>query len=445
MYAAGGGRVRVLLAATAIHPDVSSEGIASGRFASALLGAGFDLRVITRDRIPDGWAPPTIPLSTWQGRSRWHTLDRALTRGTVAGPGTGGIARRAFCRLSWMLTGYEPDLWARVAAWREGLEEEARARPPDLVVTRGAGGQMEPHLALVALPDARRPQPWLAHYHDPFPRSLHPAPYRIDAGTPSRRQERIHQRILDSADLLSFPSERLRDWVLAGRRNARHTAKSVVLPHLAPGAPPQPPSSPDRATFVLAHTGTLLRQRAAGTLVAGLKAFLSRHPEARGCLRFVHVGRVHEVHRDLPAWRELAAAGNLEVRDERTTQAEALSVAAAADVLVLVEAVAPSSPFFPLKLADYLALSRPILALSPRPSVASDLLGADHPLRVDPSDPSAVLRSLSLLWDAWRAGRLSALLPPPSALATLSPLAVTSRLADALAAHGLASPRPQAS
>jgi len=172
-------------------------------------------------------------------------------------------------------------------------------------------------------------------------------------------------------------------------------------------------------------------------LVDGLRTFLAERPEARGRIRFVQLGHVHATHRDLPSWQELESSGHLQCRAERVSYEEALAVATEAHALVVIEAEGGMSPFFPLKLADCLALRRPILALSPPASVAADLLGASYPLRVDPGDVPGVVTALGRLWDAWRAGTLSELLPPPAAREALTPSAMVASLRAALAGAGI--------
>jgi hypothetical protein len=70
----------------------------------------------------------------------------------------------------------------------------------------------------------------MAHYHDPYPGSLYPAPYRQHVALQSPMQEHMHRRIVKSAHALTFPSQRLLEWVLCGELE-KERRKAFVVPH----------------------------------------------------------------------------------------------------------------------------------------------------------------------------------------------------------------------
>ncbi len=420
----------VLLAAKRLHPDATSEGICTARTLEAMVGAGLTVAVVTSDEATD--AAGLRRALPWFDGPLVHV--RTLPRRPTAGAG-----RRLWAGID--LAGTWVDghpTWYRrsVGAWREALTTAIGRHRPSVVVTRGAGGGFEPHLAVARL---GLDVPWVAHYHDPWPAGRWPEPYRPAPTRALARQDRGHEAILRQADALTFPSARLRDWIVGDDPGRR--ARSHVVPHVLGPATPPPGADPalvaaalDRP-FTLVHTGTLLRHRRVDALLAAVAAFTGDDGERRAATRLVLAGPAAAGATTTGAAglaAELEADGRLWRHVGRTTQATALTLAAGASATVLVEAAAPESPFFPGKLADYLGTGRPVLALSPRESVASDLMGEAHPLRVDPDDRDGITAAITTLWAAWRAGTLDALAPPAAALAPLTPAAVGTTLTTLL-------------
>jgi hypothetical protein len=123
------------------------------------------------------------------------------------------------------------------------------------------------------------------------------------------------------------------------------------------------------------------------------------------------------------------AVGTARVRSEVARRATA-----AADVGVVIESSDPVSPFLPAKVADLLVSGKPVLALTRAGSPTAELLGDDHPLRVDPDDAAAVARGLRTAWQAWRDGTLPQLAARASAAEQVSAAAVGPALDAALEA-----------
>jgi hypothetical protein len=86
----------------------------------------------------------------------------------------------------------------------------------------------------------------------------------------------------------------------------------------------------------------------------------------------------------------------------------ALKLIAESSVSVVIEAPCEEGIFFPSKVVDCIQAGRPILALSPKVGVLSDLF-SNHGggIAVDCSSPEAVSHAIELLFYAWRAGSLN--------------------------------------
>ena len=133
-------------------------------------------------------------------------------------------------------------------------------------------------------------------------------------------------------------------------------------------------------------------------------AVLSRRQPLAHALRIVFVGT------PIPSHRRLATSLGLDPVVEFTGRlpfAESARWAAAADVLLLIDAPAEENLFLPSKLVDYLPAGKPILALTPPRGASADLVRAlGYPV-VAPDDEGGIVAALDALLAAHRDGRLA--------------------------------------
>jgi glycosyltransferase involved in cell wall biosynthesis len=376
----------------------TAEGLASARLAEALVRGGHAVTLLTTT------LPPLAGVAV-------HQVD----------PDPPGALDRLGAKLDrWGRIGAMPHLlrgctveeagWVKaVARWAEELG------PFDVLHSR-----LNPatsHLAAQAVVERIPDLPWCAYFSDPWPHHLYPEPYRFTVGPFSRRrQERALDAILRRADSLVFPAERLRNWLLSGRRE-RFRAKAFVAPHL--GQPGE--EAPERNGILrLRHAGFLMNERRVEPLFAALERFLANHPKARGEVRVEFAGRF--AGKGLPEVpSSLAGVVSFEPAMPPEDTHRWMS---GADVALLVEAALEEGIFFPSKLSDYLAGGRPILALSPRRGVAADLLALGGGVLVQPEDEVGIAAALERLHDLWRLGRLAELAPRPEQAESVSESAV---------------------
>jgi len=93
----------------------------------------------------------------------------------------------------------------------------------------------------------------------------------------------------------------------------------------------------------------------------------------------------------------------------RRSPAEALSIAASADVLLVIDA--PSTEpnlYLPSKLIDYLPIHKPILALTPAEGASAELIGRLGYPTVDPLDAAAIEDTIERLLAQHESGALGA-------------------------------------
>jgi hypothetical protein len=242
--------------------------------------------------------------------------------------------------------------------------------------------------------------PWVANYHDPYPASLFPPPYNSFTPIISTRQERAHLQILEKATILSFPCVRLRDWVLAENK-ALHS-KSYILPHAGcklanlQHLPDDEKVVVDKHKFTILHTGTLLSARNPIHLIHAFTKFLGSDTTRKEKAELVLIGNVHpKIREEL----ETKVSNNVKVITERLSYSRCLELSMDSAILLIVEAKSKISPFFPGKLADYLWLKKPILALSPEVSTTRDMIGDEFCSFIE--DEDRMVGILERLWLQW--------------------------------------------
>ncbi|OWY60680.1 hypothetical protein B7486_67895, partial [cyanobacterium TDX16] len=247
------------------------------------------------------------------------------------------------------------------------------------------------------------------------------------------------RRLLRRAPVVTVPSEGLVRWM--GERTGVDLERVAhVVPHLGLPPPPDLPAIddeiawPDRP-FVVCHVGALLSGRDPVVLLRGWRLLVEAEPDAARDVGIAVVGSVDRRHQhdDWPVlldgtpWREAVT-----IAGHRVPQDVAQAASRRGTVGLVLESRDPTSPFLPAKVADLLVGGKPILALTPAGSPTAELLGDEHPLRVDPGDAAGVARALRTAWQAWRDGDLDALAPPAGAGDRVSVLAVGEALDAAL-------------
>lgn len=422
--------MKILITSEALTLEHTSEGICTSKFIWALHKAGFDLRVLTSDpHLQKNTKPFSVP---WLNHVPIQHIQQ-YSREEIKPP----VNRFVFNKLDAIyayLTGWNWHVWKKIGLWRRAITENIDQFHPDLVFVRGAGASFQPHMAMIS---SKQRIPWVANYHDPFPLSLYPEPYRKVTPLLSASQEKWHWKILQKANAISFPSRRLMNWVLRGQSEQVYS-KAYVIPHLASALDIKTPDSCQlledfSECFLMLHLGTLLGLRSPDALYRAFASFLKKSEERCKLARMVMIGPVSKQHRGENKLRdELIQQGNLVIYNQRINYGESLKYGKNADALIIVEAVSKESPFFPAKLSDYLWLNKPILALTPEQSTTRDILGSDYPLVASPDHPEEIEQALTTLWNAWKSGQAGELLAAPKALSSCSEEVVVNRLYEIL-------------
>jgi glycosyltransferase involved in cell wall biosynthesis len=281
--------------------------------------------------------------------------------------------------------------------------------------------------------------PWVAHFSDPWVDNIY------DAGQPEEikaEERRREAQVVEKADIIVFTNRYVADLVMSKYPEARRS-KVRIVPHatdegLMPAVDrlfPPPPAAPRPMRLI--HVGNLFAGRRTAAAVFDALAIMNQRRPLDGLLEFVVQGEGSGLYEA----RAKAFTLNLDavVRFQpRVSYLESLATMRDSDVLLLIDAPAPVNVFFPSKLADYVMMRKPILALTPPVGPSADIMTELGYPSLEPGNVNAIVEALEGLLEQRRA---SALPPSPSAEACAAQysLATTARafagILDAVARH----------
>ena len=241
--------------------------------------------------------------------------------------------------------------------------------------------------------------PWVAHFSDPWTDS----PYLRGRRWQWRIWRRMEADVIQHASAIVFVSAQTAERVMAKYPDAWRT-KAQVVPHGFDGAqlPPNAAASGD-GRLHLVYTGRFYEGiRTPEPMLRALATLARRRPIAQE-LHISFVGTPVPSHARLAATLGL---GGLVEFTGRVPFAESAALAAAADVLLVIDAPADDSLFLPSQLIDYLPLAKPILGLTPQCGASADVLRSLGHLIVAPDDEAGIASAIEALIDMKRDGRL---------------------------------------
>lgn len=225
------------------------------------------------------------------------------------------------------------------------------------------------HMVGLAVKEKYPTLPWIAHFSDPWASN----PLADPVGFWQRPlQRRIERRIIENADRIVYVGQQLLEFAMRDYPSA--ASKARVLHHVYdPESYGGPGPSPDNI-LTLQYSGGLSKERNADPLLEVVRHLKHRHATALPNLRFELVGG--ETLQAVKAINEIVPG--LARTTGKVSYPESLRLMKQADMLFLIDANLPDSPFFPSKLADYFGSERPVLAISPSHSCSTALLQREN-------------------------------------------------------------------
>jgi len=255
---------------------------------------------------------------------------------------------------------------------------------PDVLVTFGQ--PMSDHLIGLEL-QRRHGWPWAAHFSDPWVDN----PFgRFDSLTKSFNAA-LERKVMEAARMLIFTSQETLELIMQ-KYAPEHRSKARVLPHaFNSGWNAAAASHSLESKITVRHLGELYGRRSPKPLFDALRLIHSSEPESLGDVRFELIGATEEsVLRD-SGFHHLPEG--LVVVQPTVSYRESLSLMAASDGLLVIDAPMERSVFLPSKLIDYVGAARPILGITP-PGTSANLINQLGGWLAGPSEIEGVAQAL---------------------------------------------------
>lgn len=366
------------------------------------------------------WYPPGLAKLLGGGETR---AASGVKEGTEGGDGTGGMKdggraaanedagvpgvsatlRTRTVRLlkaarKYVLIPDDQILWY-VPAVREGKRMLARY-PIDAIFS--TAGPNTNHLVALALRRGRR-LPWVADFRDPWTQNMHRSGIRWREAL----EERMERRVMAAADIVLTVT---RSFAEGFREKNGDVIKRLEVIHNGFDAADYAGIEPDRVPgkCVFAYAGIFYKERNPRLFLRAVRELIDAGEIDRRdiLLRFAGVFDYPGYTDNADAVAQLGLSDVVEVLGHLPHR-RALALLKGADVLLLVGDTAPGSgAYIPGKLFEYMAVQRPILALSLPGEAASIVERFRLGEVVRPDDLPAMKRAVASFYRRWKAGRL---------------------------------------
>lgn len=311
-------------------PYLGAEALVTLKLMRALLDWGYDVKMLYHQQ-----KDIVIPFDAL------NIMDHCI--GVKAGKGYfGGVM--------WCLKTFWIALWMR---WKY-----------DMIVSRAMPAYA--HLPALLLKKIRHSK-WIANWSDPYPAIIAPPPYGqgIKAKIPVL-QSWYANAVIKHADWLTFPSNRLRNWLISFFPTLN--IKSSVMPHIMLKDKQDSIHNYEDSKLRLIYTGAL-GIRNPEILLKTIYKIKTQKNELPIAVSFVG-GKNPELNQMIDKYRLHEHVFNL----GRKSYDETCLLVEQSDIAIVLEAPCEEGIFLPSKLLDYLQHNCSIWAISPSPGVLEDLI-----------------------------------------------------------------------
>lgn len=244
--------------------------------------------------------------------------------------------------------------------------------------------------------------PWIVLFGDPWTQNPYVV-YRWPWVKPYR--EWIEQRIVKKADAIVVTTDLTKELLASkyGQAEKIHVLPNTYDPaefaNLITANLIQPTT-----TMAITHAGNFYGLRSPESLFMALQLVKREWPEIATNIKVRLIGSLGKFGSLVQQYQ---LADLIEVVGILPRQ-QTLQELAQSQVLLSIDAAQPApSIFLPGKLVDYLALGKPILALTPTGTVTNIMFATQAGLVADPTDPMAIASAIKQLYQKFQTGNLS--------------------------------------
>jgi len=378
---------RILMFAPFCYPPASAESIVTAKLLLAFLDAGWEIDVIAQ--ADSGQFYP------YDIKGIWEPIAE-ITKNIDVSKGFRIFDKLPNSKLKRTLSRTQSLIWVAKAVYAARCLSAKKKY--DFMLSRVA--PQYGHLpALIISKEFNIP--WIANWSDPMPPQKAPQPYgRGPTAQIPYLLNKYYMEISRKASWHTFPSERLRRYFCYYMPNI--TNNSSVIPHVAlDGVERKNPSNTE--SFILCHIGGL-GLRNPKTFLEGVKLFLQQTKvNSYFYVKFVGL--------ESDAIREIAinlGIGKLISIEGAKSYEDSLTIAETSTVMVIIEAPCEEGIFFPSKFVDFVQSGKPILAVSPKVGMLSDILSSNGGgIAVDCKSPGKIAEAINILYLKWQRGTLN--------------------------------------
>lgn len=383
-------RKRILLIAYQFPPWASPEAIVAAKTLGGLKDRGFDVDVISAE--PEAFGVRRDESLVRYVEARFGQIVHLKPPALLAP----SPLMRALALLKPTRLFQIPDPFIFINRAGGRAAEAMPVSQYDAVITRSPFNSA--HLLGLQLKLAHPRLRWLAHFSDPWV-----ANPLVGYGAVSKRINRfLERRVFAHADRISVTSARTRALILSGYP-PEYAHKTSVIPHSFDLSLYPDDVAREPGMIVIRYLGNFYGPRNPGRLIEALRGLRATDPDLLSGVRFEFYGTAYE---DAEKYRQPAGLPKELWRfNPPVGYLESLRLMKGADALLLIDAPAQESVFFPSKLADYIGADRPILGLTPR-GTSDDILRGLGALVVDPSDVVGIGAALTSLISGLRTGEI---------------------------------------
>lgn len=210
---------------------------------------------------------------------------------------------------------------------------------------------------------------WIANWNDPYPVSRFPYPYGngFDSKLPLLFRK-LYADIQKYADIHTFPSARLRDYMLScfTHINRKNT---IVIPHMAHTILPQKNKQKNTTSILkISHVGSVEYPRSPKNFLIALSRIKKQCQVQIEC---TFIGGYDSNTQQIIDEYGLSDCVSLQ---QGLPYAKALDVISSSDISLIIEAVCEEGIYLPTKFVDSIQSYTPVMCVSPTKGTLHDLV-----------------------------------------------------------------------
>lgn len=212
---------------------------------------------------------------------------------------------------------------------------------------------------------------WVANWNDPFPGSKFPPPYGKgpDYKLPFY-EEKILNQIQELATFHTFPSRRLRNYMLSYLHKVKKE-NTAVIPHMAHSALIPKSISKDSRKLRMVHAGNVTAPRNPDNFILAMHLLLECKPEYKNKIECLFIGKfsddfVLNVHK-------LKMEENIITLPPKN-YFDTIEIVSKRHLSVVIEAICEEGIYLPTKVVDSIQSMVPIFCVSPQKGTQHDLV-----------------------------------------------------------------------